>query len=190
MKKTKFSLLEKKTLRVVIVLALIQSVIVFTFVHMLIGSHQININDTKQIDIIVDDIYYFRIPRENWLVVVSDSTKYLFVSRSTLEEYSVNELYKFISEDHKLSLRYYETHNIFGKVNLVVDARSETETYRSIEEYNRGKQGIPAFVTIIFSVIELIFVGIVFMYVWLNFTTIKGIYKKTKNHLIKKKSNE
>ncbi len=190
MKKTKFSLLEKRILRLVTVLALIQIVIVFTFEHMLIGSRQINVNDTKQIDIIVDDIYYFRIPRENWLFVVSDSTKYLFVSRSTLEEYSVNELYKFISEGHKLSLRYRETHNILGKVNLVVDARSETETYRSIEEYNHGKQGIPALVTIIFSIIELIFVGIVLMYVWLNFTTVKGIYKKTKNHLIKQKSNE
>jgi len=190
MKLTKFSLLEKKLLRMVIVLALVQIVIVFTFVHMLIGSQQINVNDTKKIDIIVDDIYYFRIPRENWLFVASDSTKYLFMSRSTSEEYSVNELYKSISKGNKLSLRYHETHNILGKINLVVDARSETETYRSIEEYNQGKQDVPAFVSIIFSIIELIFVGIVFVNVWLNYNTIKGVYRKTKNHLFNQKKNE
>ena len=191
MKKTKFSLLEKKILLVVIVLTLIQLVIVFAFVYMLIGSQQINVNDTKQIDIIVDDIYCVRIAREYCLFVVSDSTKYLFKSRSTFEEYSVAELYNSISEGDKLSLRYHKTHNILlGKVNLVVDARSETETYRSIAEYNHGRQGISAFVTIIFSIIELIFVGIVLMYVWLNYNTIKGVYRKTKNHLIKKKKNE
>ena len=168
----------------VIVLVLIQIVIIFTFVHMLIGSQQTNVSYTKQIDIIVDDIYYFRVPRENWLFVVSDSTRYLFMSRSTFEEYSVNELYESISKGNKLSLKYYEIYNILGKVNLVVDARSETETYRSIEEYNHGKQGLPVFVTIVFSIIELIFVIIVFIYVWLNYNTIKAFYRKTNKHLI------
>ena len=56
MKKIKFSSLEKKLLRMVIVLVLIQIVIIFTFVHMLIGSQQTNVSYTKQIDIIVDDI--------------------------------------------------------------------------------------------------------------------------------------
>lgn len=187
MEKNKFSLAEKKLIRIVIVLALIQLVIIFIFAHMLIGSQQINVNDTKQIDITVDDIYYFRVPRENWLFVVSDSTKYLFKSRSTFEEHSVNELYESIIEGAKLSLMYQETHTVLGNVNLVVDARSETETYRSLEEFNRGKQGVPVFVTIIFSIIELIFVGIVLVYVWLNYTTIKGVYKKSKNHLFEPK---
>ena len=185
--KYKLSLAEKKLIRIGIGLVLIQLAIIFIFAYMLIGSQQINVNDTKQIDITVDDIYYSRVPRENWLFVVSDSTEYLFTSRSTFEEYSVSELYETIAEGSKLSLRYYETHMILGKFNLVVDARSETETYRSIEEFNRGKQGVPAFVTIIFSIIELIFVGIVLIYVWLNYNTIKGIYKKSKKHLFKPK---
>lgn len=186
-KKIKFSLAEKKLTRMVIVLTFIQLVIIFFFIYMLIGSQQINVNDTRQIDITVDDIYCFRVSRSNWLLVVSNSTEYLFTSRSTFEEYSVSELYETIAEGSKLSLRYYETHMILGKFNLVVDARSETETYRSIEEYNRGKQGVPAFVTIIFSIIELIFVGIVLIYVWLNYNTVKGIYKKFKKHRFKPK---
>ena len=191
MKKTKFSLLEKKTLRMVIVLALIQMVIVFTFAHILIGSQQVNVNDTKQIDIIVDDIYYFRIPGENQLFVVADSKNYLFTSRSTFKENSVHNLYDTISKRERLSLTYYEAYNIIlGQFNVVVDARSETETYRTFEEYNRAREGVSIFVVVLYSIIELIFGGVVFVYVWINCTTIKGIYKKTKNHLIKQKSNE
>ena len=154
---------------------------------MLIESQQISVNDTIQIDIAVDDTYYFRVPREDWLFVVSDSTRYLFKGRSTPEEYSVDELYESIVKGSKLSLMYYETHTVLGNVNLVVDAQNETETYRSLEEFNRGKQGIPAFLTIMFSIIELIFAGIVLVYVRLNYTTIKGVFKKSKNHIFKPK---
>ena len=109
-----FSLAEKKLLRTVIVFALIQILIIFTFIRMMIDSQPISINDTKQIDVIVDDIYYARVPRENWLFIVSDSTKYVFKSRSTFEERSVSELYELVSAGDKLSLRYYEKNNIFS----------------------------------------------------------------------------
>ena len=180
MKKSKFTLM-------VITLGLIQLVIIFFFAHMLMASQQIDVADIKEIDITVDDIYYSRVSRENWLFVVSDSTKYLFKGRSTLEEYSVSELYESITEGTKLSLMYRETHTIFGNVNLVVDARSETETYRSLKEFNLGKQGLPAFLTIMFSLIELVYVGIVLMYIWVNYTEFKWVFKKFKNHLFNPK---
>lgn len=188
MKKTKLSLADKKLLRTVILFALTQILIIFTLIYMLIVSQQISVNDTKQIDIIVDDVYYVRVPSENWLYVVSDSTKYLFKSRSTFEEYSVSELYESISKDDKLSLRYHETHSVLGKVNLVVEARSETESYRTIEEYNHGKQGVPVFVVIVFSIIEIVFAGIVFVYFWINNSIVKGVKTKIKKHHLSKKS--
>ena len=145
---------------------------------MFICSQPISVNDTKQIEITVDDIFFVRVPRENWLVVVSDSTKYLFKSRLTFEECSVDELYESISEGNKLSLKYYEEYNILGKSNLVVDARTESEIYRTIEGYNQSKQGVTTLVVIIFSIIELVFIGIICLYVWLNHNIIKGIYRK------------
>lgn len=184
MKKIILSSSEKKILRMVIVFVLIQSVIAFAFVHMLSSSQQVNVNQTKQIDIIVEDKDYYRVPREYWLFVVSNSTEYLFMGRSSNKEYSVSELYESISKGDKLSLRYSETNTIWGKVNLVVDARSETETYRNIDEYNHAKKGVPAFVIIIFFIIELIFVGIVYMYFKFSSNTIKSFYKKAKNHLL------
>ncbi len=176
----RFSLVEKKLLRTVIALVLIQLLFIFSSIHMFICSQPISVNDTKQIEITVDDIYFVRVPRENWLVVVSDSTKYLFKSRLTFEECSVDELYESISEGNKLSLKYYEEYNILGKFNLVVDARTESEIYRTIEGYNQSKQGVTTLVVIIFSIIELVFIGIICLYVWLNHNTIKGVYQKVK----------
>lgn len=187
MKSTRFSLPEKKLLRMVIVLFLIQLAIFFAFVSMFSDSQQINVKDTKQIDIIVDDVYYFRVPREDWLFVVSDSTEYLFKSRSTFGEYSVSRLYESIHEGDKLSLMFRETYTILGKVNLVVDAQSQTETYRTIENYNEGKKGVPIVISIIFSIIEVGFIGIIFVYGWINRSIFKGVFRKIKT-TIKAKS--
>ncbi len=177
MKKISFSLVEKKLLRMVIILALIQLVIIFIFLRLFRGSQQVNANVTKQIDIIIDDIYCYRVQGEYKLFIVSNATEYLFDSRSTFEEYSVSELYESISKGDKLSLMYYRTHRIFGTVNLVVDARSESETYRTLEEYNKGRKGVPLFVVIAFFLIEIVYVGIVFVYVWINCGAFKGVYR-------------
>ena len=172
-----------------IVLTLIQLVIIFTFVYMLHNSQQININETKQNSLHVDDIYYYRMAKENNLLVVADSQYYLFTSRSTLKEHSVHDIYESISIGDRLSLTYYEAHSlIWGQLNIVVEAHSETETYRTLEEYNRGREGLPVFVVVFFSIIELIFGGVVFVYVWIHYGTFKGVYRKIKKHCSYKKS--
>lgn len=188
MKKVMFSIVEKRLIRSMLILGLVQILIVFTFIRTFSIGQPISVHDTKQTDIIVEDIYCISLRKEEWLVIIADLEKYLFESHSKFDEYSINELYESISEGTKLSLMYQETHNIFGRVNLVVDARSETETYRTIEEYNHGRQGVPVFVVILFSIIEIIFVGIIFVYVWINYSIFKGFYRKIKNHHLSKKS--
>ena len=187
MKKTKLSLAEKKLLKTVIALILIQFAIVLILTPSM-NPKPIDIEDTKQIDITVDDICYFPVLREEFLFVVSDSTRYLFIGRPTFEGYSVSELYRSIHKGDKLSLMYRETYNILGRVNLVVDARSGSEIYRTIEEYNVGRQYAKVFVAILFSIIEIVFIGIIFVYVWLNHNVIKGFYRKIKKHCLSKES--
>lgn len=170
MKKSKISLVETKSIRVMLLFVIIQFLIVILFVLLVRGSRQIDMNDTKQIDITVDDIYIIRVAGEDQLVVVADSTEYLFEGRATFEDHSVHALYNSISKGDSLSLIYYESDRIlFKNANVVVDARTETEIYRDFEEYNRGMQGVPIFVVILFSIIELFFIGIVFVYVWFNY---------------------
>ncbi len=184
-KKLRFSVVEKKTLRTLIVFVVIQLVIIFVFVRLFRSSQQINIEDVKQIDITVDDTYRFWTRHDSWLIVLSDSTDYLFASPPTDEESSLHEIYKSIHKGDKLSLMYQEIYNFLGKTNLVVDARSETQTFRTFEAYNKGKEGLPLFVIILSSVIEIAFIGIVFVSVWLDRNILKGIYRKIKRHSLR-----
>jgi len=177
MKKCKLSLAEKKCIRKILLLLLIQLLIIFSFVFLMSGSQQIDISDTKQIDITVEDLYITRKAKENQLTVVANSTQYLFTGRATAKDRSVDELYSTISKSDTLSLIYYES----GKTNVVVDARTETEVYRSFEEYNRGKDGLPGFVVVLYSIIELLFIGILLVYGWIHLKTMKCIYKKFKS---------
>ena len=104
MKKINFSLVEKKLIRLVILFVLVQILIVFILAHLLISGRQIGVNDTKQVDISVEDVRCVRAFGENCLFIVSDSTEYLFKSRSTPNEYSVSELLESISKGDKLFL--------------------------------------------------------------------------------------
>lgn len=179
--KKKISLAEKRLLRTVIILVLIQLLVIFAFVHLLISSRQVNISDTVRIDITVDDLYFVRVPKEDWLVIVADNIKYLFMSRSTTKDYSVHELYDSIAKGDRLSIIYYISDNtVLGKYNVIVDARTEAEDYRTLEAYNQGKQGVTVFIAILFVVIELIFAGVTFLYFWLNWSIINSAYKKFK----------
>lgn len=165
-----------------LMLGLVQMLILIAFIRMYNIGQPISIHDTKQTDIIVEDIYPISTRKEQWLVIVANSEKYLFESHSTFDTYSLEELNKSISKGDKLSLRYYEGYIVFRKTNMIVDARSETETYRTLEEYNSGKQGVPIFVIVLFSIIEIVFVGIIFVYVWLNYSVFKEVCRKIKNH--------
>ena len=180
MKNTKFSSTQRKILRVVIALILIQIAIIVVLGCMLESSKQVDASDLKRIDITVDDVYDIKITRESWLIVESDSTKYLFTGLSTYDECSVDELYESIQKGDKLSLMYQETYNILGKVNLVVDARSEFGIYRSIDEHNEGKHGLVAFVLVMFAVIEFFFAGIALVYVWIHYSTFREIFRRIK----------
>lgn len=178
MKKVVFSIVEKRFIRSMFILCFVQILIIFTFIRMFNIGQPIGTHDTKQTDIIVEDIYLISTPKELWLVIIADSEKYLFESHSIFDKYSLEELNKLISKGDKLSLMYYEEYIYFRKTNLIVDARTEAENYRTLEEYNCVKQGVPVFVVIIFSIIEIVFVGIVFIYVRLNYSILKGINKK------------
>lgn len=184
MKKIKYSVVEKKLIRNVFISVLIQVLIIAMFFMAFNTNHPIDITDTKQTEITVDDIYYRitsgRHSTTYWLIISENSTEYIFSSLKPSAEYSVNELYESISVGDRLSLRYYETFNILGKINLIVDARTATETYRTLEEYNNSKQGVAIAVIVIFSVFELLFCAGTFIYFALDKNTIKSIYRKVK----------
>ena len=182
MKKVKFSIVEKRWIRSAFVLGLVQILILCFFTRLFSLAQPVGAHDVKQIDIIVEDIIYRRISSKTdlKLVIIADSEKYMYDTQTVFDEYSVRDLYESICVGDKLSLVCKKRHTIYGRVNTIIAIRSETETYRTVEEYNSRQQGVPLFVVVIFSIIELFFVGIVIVYVWINYRTIKDLCKKTK----------
>ncbi len=65
---------------------------------------------------------------------------------------------------------------------MVVEAKTATETYRTLEEYNRSKQGIPIFIVILilYLVIEAVFVGVVLLQLSVGRHTFKSLFRKIK----------
>ena len=144
---------------------LIQLVIVAIFVVVLDESKPIDLQQTRQINITIDDVHYYKTISEFRLVVCYNSKKYTFTSRATVGDYSVRKLYDTISVGDKLSVLYYEKDGIFAKNNIIVDARTETETYRSFENYVKGKRGLSSFVIVVFVISEVIVCGAFLFYI-------------------------
>ena len=113
-------------------------------------SKAIDIEETKQVDIIVKDLSVYYAMTEERLIVYSDTESFLFTSGYMYEDYSVNKLYKSLSKGDRISLTYYEANHFFKKTNVVVDAKTKTSIYRTFDEYNNGKDGLRTFVIIIF----------------------------------------
>lgn len=178
MKKRKYSKEEKKIIRNLILFLFVQVLCMQLCFYCWNACQPIDINDTKQVDIIVDKAYETISGRRQVMYVVADSEYYMFTAPGFFEEYTVGELNDRISEGDHLSLIYYEGYSFFQKVNHVIDARSETEVFRSLENYYRGKQGIPAFGVIICVIIESLFLTLFVMYVTSHSVAIKIIYKK------------
>ncbi len=175
-----FSIVEKKVIRSMLILCFVQILIVVAFIRIFNVGQPISTHDTKQTDIIVEDIHLISTRRDAWLVIIAGSEKYLFERHSSFDTYPWEQLNKSISKGDKISLRYYEGYTIFGRSNWIVEARTETEIYRTLEEYNRAKQGVSIFVVIIFIIIEIVYALIAFVYIRVNRNIFKGLCRKIK----------
>ena len=181
MKKINLSTAEKKMIRKAAVFALIQVLIVCFFIRFLNTSKPIDLADIKYVNITVDDAYLVNMShKETWLIIVSQSTKYVFEHHTFYDEYSVYELHEEISKGDYLSLSYYDEYTLLGKTNLIVELQNETKRYRSLEEYNRSKDGLPIASIILFIVAEFLLVGVEILYVCINYNVIIYFYRKIK----------
>ena len=178
MKKSKVSVVEKHLIvRFLIVLA-IQLIALFAFVRLLDTSH-LDANDIKSAQIVVQDTKHIKITRESWLVIdSSDADRYIFPARPTMSEYSTAQLNDLISKGDVLTVKYIEGLSLLGNCRFIVDARTEKDVYRSLEEYSRGKEGTDVVIVVSFVILDLIFLSFVALSAWLDRKTIKVFLKR------------
>ena len=78
--------------------------------------------------------------RYNRFSVFSNSIEYQFLNNND-SGYSNSQLYNVVQIGDEVLILYAEKYNVFlKKYNSVVDARTDTEVYRSIEQYNDAKK--------------------------------------------------
>ncbi|MBQ8576070.1 MAG: hypothetical protein IJ447_08505 [Clostridia bacterium] len=159
-KKTRFFRRVKRNLknlkkRTIVCAVLVQMLLVVFLVNGIIDSQPIKPEETQQATIIVEKKKYSS--RPDWFIVYSDSQKYYFNNFGVFGNYANSELNDSISVGEKLTLTYFEDYHLFANRNWVVDARSETEVFRTLDEYNEMHSGGDIAVIIIFCIFEIIF---------------------------------
>ena len=169
---------KKQSVRGLIIFIVVQVLIIASFSFLLIESRPVDLKDTKQLDIVVESIDYKRVISEYRMDIYSDSVRYSFNSRPTFSECSVSELYDKIKVGDRLSVIFFEKNSIFDKQNLIIDARAETGIYRSAEEYNNGKRTLMTVIIIVLCIVELLFFGVLALFVHINRNVIKRLYLK------------
>ena len=181
MTKNKLSTIEARTLRKAIIFVWAQILLIIGFLYLLNESLPVDISDTEQIAIIIDDIEVVKSRYSDQLVVYSNSIKYIFPKRTILDNELTNgELSEMLRIQDQLQITYYERFSVFGKKNMIIAAQSENEIYRSYENYcSIARSGIVPTV-VVFSILEIILCGAAIVFVWLHFHTLKGIKRKLK----------
>ncbi|MBQ8791472.1 MAG: hypothetical protein IJZ51_09190 [Ruminiclostridium sp.] len=168
---------KKRFIRATIMFIVIQILIILLFSFLLIESRPIDSKDMKRLDLVVESIDYKKVISEYRMDIYSDSVRYSFNSRSVLSECSVSELYDKIKVGDRLSVIFFEKSSLFDKQNLIIDARTETEIYRSVDTYNNGKSSIVTVVIIILCIVEILFFGVLALFIYINRNAIKNFRK-------------
>ena len=178
-KKVNFSVQEKQIIKSILSLLLIQILIISFFTFVFIDSLPIGSDEIKQIDIVVDNVSFFKFLKSYWVIVYSDSSSYLFTNVFTDgDEYSVFGIEKELSKGDCLSLMYYEDMTVFGKMNMVVDAKNGDVIYRLFESFRVREKTAPFFSIFFLPVIEILFLLYAFFTISLNIKQIKKIWGK------------
>ena len=176
-KKTKRRNLFKSICTVV----LIQLFIIWCFHLLLSNCKPPSLQETKKTTINVAHTFYTSALGGTYYIQ-SDADKYYFPNHGAFSEYSNSKLNNSIQIGDKIHISYFEDRWLLGfsRRNIIIEAYTDSEVYRTIGEYNESKKGLIPITVILFVLIESMFVGIVWTYFLLNKAYFK-IKKKQKN---------
>lgn len=195
-KKVKYTKEEKRIIPTIIVFILIQALIIYGFLLCWEDRHPLDIKDTEQITITVEKVYvketfFGHRSTSKSLIVASKTDEFAFHSGVSAEGYPNWKLEDLISKGDTLTLTFIRNERWGGGIHTVVAAKTETETYRTFEGYNRGSKLTPYLIIFAFFTLESLFLGVVFLYFLMLPIVLQDIKKKRlKNAKRKKKYKE
>lgn len=149
-----------KLIRQLFAIIVLQLIIIFIGFSLWDASQPINDNnsDIFHIQITVDDTVYERSINQYLFYIVSDEERYYFSNSGVVSDNLSNrELYESVSVGDTLQIAYYENHNLFGVRKWVVDARTETQIYRSLESLAQDSIGGRVGAIFVFVFLEFVY---------------------------------
>lgn len=158
----------KKRQKIIAKFVLIQVALVLIFGWILYDVRPINLDETKSLELIVENKEYKRVFNEYRLSIYSDSKEYIFASISRYSGYTKKELYEEINVGDKLSIMTVERHSITGNRLYIVDARTEKNSYLLFDEYNKSKEIAFIIVLCLSLLIQVLYTIIIVVYVRLK----------------------
>jgi len=153
----------------IIWIAILQIIVLAFFLVIWNDTQPVDLSQTKQLNITVREIDYRRDFNESNLYIYDGSNAYKFSKGAVLSEYrGVFDVSKELNVGDTLTITYIEDSNVFGKYNLIIDAYSIDNRYLSYQRFNVDKQYARIGVSILFGVVELIFISISTFIIILN----------------------
>ena len=164
-----------------IIFLLLQVFIVYNFIIGLYNARSADNGNIIREVINVDDVDLIYLGKtENIFLVYDDTIAYRFLD-SNSQEGSFNDLKDKINIGDDLVITYKKGfYTLSGKTNIVVDAHTDTENYRSIEAYNEYAKEVRITTIIIYTLIELVFLSI-FVFIFFQSRTQCTAQKNTRD---------
>ena len=142
------------------------------------SRNTLNVNNRKVETIVVQDVAYAYVYNTHECRIYSNDVRYDFPSLGIEAEYSSRELYETIRKGEVLRIIYTKEYSLFGRYNLILDARSGETVYLDIDWYisqvEKGSIGM----IVILSLFEAALVFGVVVSIWFNKDLFPRKYKK------------
>ena len=144
--------------------AMIAQVLIIFFFCLLWKASTPSTHVLKNAVIDVDDVKYVSWTKGSFVIVHSDDEEYVFYNLGYHSKYPNSKLAQAIEVGDELNITYFTQERLFGSRNVILDAYSQTNVFRTIDEYTQSKEGNGIWVIVLFVLIESIYLPAAIIY--------------------------
>lgn len=180
---------EKFIKKFLLVMIPLQILMIFLFVYAFNLPDELNLEECISDVIIVDKKEKeFALRDEEYFFIYSNGVKYQYLNYGIFAKYSGNEFFKAIEEGQQLNIIYRKTRDPDSTLKILVEVKSEDETYLDFEESKSRTESDKTISIIFVSVLELLILAAAAFTIYAKYSELKffGRRKKKKKKKVEK----
>ena len=179
-------ILKDDFLKRLLLFLLCQIILMLLFLAVLLSSIPPDRVDIKTETIIVNRLWLSTRPTTT-LSIYTNQGIYKIDSAISDNDFSCSKIRDSVSVGDSLDIMYYSGYSWFRPANWIVDVRTESTTYRSIDNFYARKNFLPTTILVVGLLVEILYLGCTFCYFALIRQNIKVQYKVFCKKLRKRK---